>query len=156
MDWPLFLVFVVACELIGASGSFFTVRAIPGWYAALKKPSFNPPNWIFGPVWTVLYALQGAAAYFVFQANGTGVAFSIFIGQLILNAAWTPIFFGAKRLGAAFAEIVVLFLLIIMAMVLFFGISVLAGWLMVPYLLWVAFAATLNYRIWRLNPATSL
>ena len=156
MDWPLLLVFVVACELVGASGSFFTVRAIPGWYAALKKPSFNPPNWIFGPVWTVLYALQGAAAYFVFQANGTGVALSVFVGQLILNAAWTPIFFGAKRFGAAFAEIVVLFLLIIMAMVLFFGISVLAGWLMVPYLLWVAFAATLNYRIWRLNPAISL
>ncbi len=156
MDWLSLLIFVVVCEAVGASGTFFTVRAIPGWYAALKKPSFNPPNWIFGPVWTALYALQGIAAYLVFRSNGTGAAFIIFIIQLALNAIWTPLFFGAKRLGAALAELILLLIFIIATIILFSGISILAAWLMVPYVLWVAFATILNYGIWRLNPAASL
>ncbi len=155
MDWILLFIFVVVCEAVGVSGSFFTVRAIPGWYAKLKKPSFNPPNWIFGPVWTILYALQGIAAYFVFQSNGIGTAFDVFVVQLALNAVWTPLFFGAKRLGAALAELIALLLCIIAAIILFFGINTLAAWLMVPYMLWVAFATILNYETWRLNPAAS-
>ena len=151
MNWPLLIAFILVCELVGISGSVFTVRAIPTWYAGLKKPSFNPPNWIFGPVWTMLYALQGIAAYLIFQASGSGIAFDVFIVQLLLNALWTPLFFGAKRIGAALVELIILLIFIIATIVLFFGISAPAAWLMVPYALWSAFATALNYQIWRLN-----
>ena len=98
MNWLSLIIFIVVCELVGISGSFFTVRAIPTWYAKLKKPTFNPPNWIFGPVWTVLYALQGIAAYLVFQKNGIDFALEFFVVQLILNALWTPLFFARNNL----------------------------------------------------------
>ena len=127
------------------------MRAIPTWYAKLKKPTFNPPNWVFGPAWTILYALQGVAAYLVFQTSGIGFALGAFIIQLLLNALWTPLFFGAQRLGAAFAELIVLLIFIIATIILFFGISVIAAWLMVPYALWTVFATALNYKIWQLN-----
>lgn len=151
MDWLLLVIFIVVCELVGISGSVFTVRAIPTWYARLKKPSFNPPSWIFGPVWTALYALQGFAVYLIFRVNGDGIAFDVFIVQLILNALWTPLFFGAKRLGAALAELIVLLICVVTTVVLFFGINTAAAWLMIPYALWVAFATILNYSIWQLN-----
>lgn len=151
MDWLLLIAFIVVCELVGVSGSFFTVRAIPTWYAHLKKPAFNPPNWIFGPVWTILYALQGVAAYLIFQASGIGFAIGIFVIQLLLNALWTPLFFGAKRLGAALVELIALFIFIIATIVSFSGISTGAAWLLVPYALWVTFAMALNYKIWQLN-----
>lgn len=151
MNWLLLAVFILVCELVGVSGSFFTVRAIPAWYAKLKKPAFNPPNWVFGPAWIILYALQGIAAYLVFRTSGIGPALDVFVIQLILNAIWTPLFFGAKRLGAALVELIVLLLCIVATIVLFFGIDVIAAWLMVPYLLWVIFATTLNYKIWQLN-----
>jgi benzodiazapine receptor len=151
MNWLLIVVFIVVCELVGMSGSIFTIRAIPTWYAKLKKPTFNPPNWVFGPVWTVLYALQGIAAYLIFRASGNGIAFDIFVIQLLLNALWTPLFFGAKRLGFALAEIIALLIFIVATIILFFGINAVAAWLMVPYVLWVAFATALNYKIWQLN-----
>ena len=151
MNWLLLIAFVVVCELVGILGSIFTVRAIPTWYARLRKPTFSPPNWLFGPVWTILYALQGIAAYLVFQQTGNGPAFELFIIQLLLNACWTPLFFGAKRIGAAFAEIIVLLIFIVVTTTLFFSVNAIAGWLMVPYAAWVAFATMLNYKIWRLN-----
>lgn len=151
MNWLLLAIFIVVCELVGISGSVFTVRAIPTWYARLKKPAFSPPNWIFGPVWTILYALQGVAAYLIFRASGSGIAFDIFIVQLLLNALWTPLFFGAKRIGAALVEIILLLICIIATIALFSGISAIAAWLMTPYVLWVAFATMLNYEIWRLK-----
>jgi tryptophan-rich sensory protein len=151
MNWLLLAVFIVVCELVGLAGSIFTVRAIPTWYARLKKPTFNPPNWVFGPAWTMLYALQGIAACLIFQAGGYSLAFIIFIIQLFLNALWTPLFFGAKRIGAALFELIILLIFIIATIVLFFGIDVLAAWLMMPYFFWVIFATTLNYRIWWLN-----
>jgi tryptophan-rich sensory protein len=151
MNWLLIIAFVVVCELVGISGSIFTVRAIPTWYAQLRKPTFSPPNWLFGPAWTILYALQGIAAYLVFQQTGNGLAFALFIFQLLLNACWTPLFFGAKRIGAALAELIVLLIFIVITTTLFFNINATAGWLMIPYAAWVAFATTLNYEIWRLN-----
>lgn len=152
MNWFLLVAFVVVCELVGISGSFFTVRSIPTWYANLKKPSFNPPNWIFGPVWALLYALQGVAAYLVYRSSGIGFAFVLFVIQLALNALWTPLFFGAKLLGVALAELVVLVACIVVTAVWFFGIDALAAWLMVPYILWTIFATALNYSLWKLNP----
>lgn len=151
MHWLLLVIFIVACELVGISGSVFTVRAIPTWYAKLKKPAFNPPNWIFGPVWTILYALQGIAAYLIFQASGNGIAFDVFIVQFLLNVLWTPLFFGAKRIGAALAELIALLIFIMATIILFFGVDTIAAWLMIPYVLWVAFATMLNYSIWKLN-----
>jgi tryptophan-rich sensory protein len=151
MNWLLLIAFVVICELVGISGSVFTVRAIPSWYARLKKPTFSPPNWIFGPVWTILYALQGIAAYLVFQQTGIGTPFASFILQLLLNACWTPLFFGAKKIGTALAEIIVLLIFVILTTILFFSINAIAGWLMVPYAAWSAFATLLNYKLWRLN-----
>jgi benzodiazapine receptor len=152
MNWLLLVIFIIVCELVGISGSIFTVKAIPTWYATLKKPMFNPPNWIFGPVWTILYALQGIAAYLVFRASGIGLALGIFIIQLLLNALWTSLFFGVKRLGAALIELIVLLICIVATIMLFFGINALAAWLMVPYMFWSAFATALNYKIWQLNP----
>jgi benzodiazapine receptor len=152
MNWLLLIAFVVVCELVGITGSIFTVRAIPTWYARLRKPTFSPPNWLFGPAWTMLYALQGIAAYLVFH-EGNGSAFALFIFQLLLNACWTPLFFGAKQIGAAFVEIIVLLIFVVVTTVSFFNVNAIAGWLMVPYAAWVAFAATLNYKIWRLNAA---
>ena len=151
MDWLLLVAFIAVCEIAGIIGGIFTVRAIPTWYVHLKKPSFNPPNWIFGPVWTILYALQGIAAYLVFQQTGSGHAFWLFVVQLVLSAIWTPLFFGVKRIGAAFAEIIVLLASIIVTIIVFFEVNVTAAWLMTPYVLWVAFAAILNYKIWQLN-----
>jgi tryptophan-rich sensory protein len=151
MNWLLLIAFVVVCELVGIAGSIFTVRAIPTWYVRLNKPTFSPPNWLFGPVWTILYAVQGIAAYLVFQQTGNGFAFALFIFQLLLNACWTPLFFGAKRIGAAFTELIVLLIFIVITTVLFFSVNAVAGWLMIPYLAWSAFATLLNYKIWRLN-----
>lgn len=151
MSWLLLISFVVVCELVGISGSVFTVRAIPTWYARLKKPAFSPPNWLFGPVWTILYALQGIAAYLVFQHADNEPAFACFIFQLVLNAIWTPLFFGAKRIGAALAEIILMLIFIIITTVLFFTVTAIAGWLMIPYVAWVSFATALNYKIWELN-----
>lgn len=129
---------------------------IPGdWYAALAKPAWNPPSWIFGPVWTLLYVLMAVAAWLVWRA-GAGPqrrrALALYGVQLALNAAWTPLFFGLHLLGAALAEILVLWVAIAATMVAFARVSRVAAWLLAPYLAWVGFAAVLTFTIWRLNP----
>jgi benzodiazapine receptor len=151
MHWLPLILSIFVCELVGISGTIFTVRAIPTWYAKLKKPSFNPPNGIFGPVWTILYALQGIAIYLVIYKPNHGVQLIVFIIQLILNTLWTPLFFGAKKLGLAFAEILLMLCFIIATIISFSLIDTPAAWLMIPYALWVAFASILNYKIWKLN-----
>jgi benzodiazapine receptor len=151
MHWLQLLFSIFICELVGISGSIFTVRAIPTWYVKLKKPSFNPPNWIFGPVWTMLYALQGIAIYIVFYEPNNTVPLVFFIIQLILNAIWTPLFFGAKKIGLAFVEILLIFCFIVTTIISFSSVNTTAAWLMIPYALWVAFASILNYKIWALN-----
>lgn len=127
----------------------------PGaWYAALEKPAFTPPAWLFGPVWTLLYAAMGVAAWLVWRTrgfSGAGGALALFFTQLALNALWTVLFFGLRAPGLALAEILVLSLAIGATTIAFWRHHPLAGALLVPYWLWVTFAAALNLRIWQLN-----
>jgi tryptophan-rich sensory protein len=146
---------ILACLSAGAVGSFFTGPAIPTWYASLTKPSFNPPNWVFGPVWTLLYILMGIAAYLVWR-RGFGdpqarIALVFFLVQLVLNAAWSALFFGLQSPPAALAEIIVLWVAILVTTVLFWRVTPLSGVLLLPYLGWVSFASILNAAIVRLN-----
>jgi translocator protein len=142
---------VLLCFAAASFGGLF----MPGeWYAALRKPSWNPPGWIFGPVWTALYTMMAVAAWLVWMQGGWGIKrkpLLIFLAQLVLNAAWTPIFFGLHAPGIAFAEIVLLWLAIVAAIAAFRPVSRSAAWLLVPYLVWVSFAAALNFALWRLN-----
>lgn len=152
--WKL-AVCVAVSEAAGIIGSFFTMPAIPKWYATLSKPELAPANWLFAPVWTALYALMGIAAFLVWQKGldrkDVKVALSIFGAQLALNALWSIIFFGLRAPGMALAEIAVLWLVIVATITAFAKVSKPAAWLLAPYLLWVSFAAYLNYAIWTLN-----
>ena len=124
------------------------------WYAALHKPSWNPPPWVFGPAWTFLYITMAVAAWVVWREGGWKAqrrALGLFIVQWFLNALWTPLFFGAHLPGVAFGEIVLLWLAIAATLVAFWRVKKAAGLLLVPYLAWVSFAAALNFTIWRLN-----
>ena len=130
-------------------------RFKPGtWYAALAKPSWNPPSYRFGPVWSVLYVLMGVAACLVWRKagfDGAGVALGLFIGQLVLNALWSYLFFGQQRPDLAFFDVTTLWVMILAVMLLFWRIDGVAGALLLPYLAWVSFAAVLNFSLWRLN-----
>lgn len=143
---------LLACFGAAAMGGLF----MPGeWYAALRKPSWNPPAWVFGPVWTALYTMMAMAAWRVWKRGGFAAqrrALALFLVQLALNAAWTPLFFGLRRPGLAFAEILLLWLAIAATLLAFRPVSRGAAWLLVPYLAWVSFAAVLNFTLWRLNP----
>ena len=129
---------------------------MPGdWYATLRKPAWNPPGWIFGPVWTLLYILMGVAAWRVWRRGGFPAqrpALVPYLVQLALNAAWTPLFFGLHRPGLAFAEIILLWLAILWTMAAFARVDRVAAGLLAPYLAWVSFASVLNATLWRLNP----
>ena len=142
--------FIVAtfCAPLAGMGS------LPGaWYAALVKPAWNPPAWIFGPAWTVLYTLMAVAAWLVWKRNGWRLPLMLYCLQLALNAAWTPIFFGAHELGWALIEIIALWIAILLTLLSFRRVSTPAAWLLAPYLAWVTFATALNFALWRLNPA---
>ena len=149
------LICIAACELIGYLGSFFTRPAIPTWYAWLKKPSFAPPNWLFGPMWVTLYLLMGIAAYLVWNKGvaqpGVWPALAAFAVQLLLNAAWSPVFFGLRSPLAGVLVIVLLWLAILLTIVLFWKISLPAALLLLPYILWVTLASALNISIYLLN-----
>jgi tryptophan-rich sensory protein len=146
---------IVVSELAGIIGAVFTVSAIQNWYATLAKPALNPPSWIFGPVWTTLYALMGIAVFLVWNQGWdrkeVKKALGIFALQLILNGAWSVIFFGLQNPPWAFMNLVLMWLAIISTMVLFHKISKPAMWLLLPYILWVSFAGYLNLMIWILN-----
>jgi len=150
------VVAVVLCELAGVVGSVFTFPSIPTWYASLEKPSFNPPNWLFGPVWLILYALMGVAVYFVWgkglESKGARVALSVFVVQLFLNVLWSNVFFGLHSVFYGFVIIVALWVSIVLTVVAFARVSKTASVPLLPYLLWVSFASVLNYYIWLLNP----
>ena len=122
-----------------------------GWYVALDKPRWNPPSWVFAPVWTTLYVLMGVAAWLAWREVGLGVALAPFAVQLVLNAAWTWLFFGLRRPGLALADLVVLWLAVAVTLVAFWSVRPLAGALLVPYLAWVTFAGALNASLWRRN-----
>ena len=149
------VVAVLLCQAAGILGSLATVPAIPGWYQGLAKPSFTPPNWLFGPAWITLYLLMGIALFLVWRQGldrpGVKAALALFFIQLGLNALWSWLFFGWHQLGLAFAEIVLLWVAILLVMIKFFALSRASGWLLVPYLLWVTFASVLNFSLWRLN-----
>lgn len=150
-----FVIAVAATELVGLLGSIFTSPAIPGWYAGLIKPAIAPPNWIFAPVWTILFFLMGYAVFLVWRRGlsqrGVPYALIVFCVQLACNLAWSYLFFGLQSPGAAFAEILVLWIAIFWTLAAFSKISRKAAYLLVPYLAWVSFAAYLNFLIWRLN-----
>lgn len=141
--------------LLGLSAGLAGSRWLPGaWYAALEKPAFNPPSWIFAPVWTTLYVLMGVAAWLVWRRAGFATArgaLVLFAAQLGLNALWSYVFFGAHRMGWALAEMGVLWAAILATILAFRRHSTLAAGLLVPYLAWVSFAAVLNLALWRLN-----
>jgi benzodiazapine receptor len=150
------VVSIVVCQLAGGLGAIFTTPAIPTWYASLNKPSFNPPNTVFFPVWTTLYTLMGIAAFLVWR-KGLGerrvrVALGVFVIQLVLNTAWSIIFFGLYSLFGAVIAIVFLWIAILINIVTFWRISRVAGALLIPYILWVSFAGILNISVWMLNP----
>jgi tryptophan-rich sensory protein len=146
--------FVAAGLVAGAVGGLATAAGLRDWYPALDKPSWNPPGWVFGPVWSVLYVLIGVAAWLVWRERAdaaVGVALGVWALQLVLNSVWPWLFFGLHLPGWAFAEILVLWAAIAATIVLFRDASPAAAWLLVPYLAWVSFAALLNGAIWRLN-----
>ena len=144
---------IVLCMLTGFIGSFATRPKIPGWYASLQKPSFNPPPWLFGPVWTALYLSMAVAAWMVWRRGGPAAtaALSAFAVQLAFNVAWSGLFFGLRSPAAAMLDIVLLWLAIAATIACFLRVSVPAGLIMAPYLAWVSFAAALNFAIWRMN-----
>lgn len=146
---------LVICQSAGLIGSFFTTPQIFSWYSTLVKPSFNPPNWVFGPVWTLLYVLMGISLYLVWQGSGEAklkqAAIVAFVGQLILNIFWSICFFGFQQPFLALIEIIVLALNIILTIYLFSRLNKKAAYLLIPYILWVSFAAVLNFAIWYLN-----
>ena len=152
--WIGLAVFIAICLGAGGLGAIATTPEIDGWYGTLAKPTWNPPDSVFGPVWTSLFELMGIAAWLVWKPDGfktAAVPMTLFAVQLVLNVSWSWIFFGMHQPGWAFVEIVILWLAIVAATVAFFRSSQIAGWLMVPYLAWVSFAAVLNFTIWRLN-----
>jgi benzodiazapine receptor len=155
MNWTKFLVSIAACQLAGFFGSLFTRPAIPAWYAQLQKPAFAPPNWLFAPMWISLYLLMAVAAYLVWQkglsSRGVRMALAVFLFQLLLNAIWSPAFFGLRSPLAGAVIIVLLWLLIALTIFLFWKISRPAAILLIPYILWVTLASALNISIYFLN-----
>lgn len=178
INYGRLIVSLILPQLAGIIGSVFTVSAISSWYAGLNKPSFNPPNWIFGPVWTILFLLMGISFYLVWSNNfkadqsqkvlkikawnplsqklWTGSlqkanVILIFAFQIVLNIWWSIIFFGLRQPGLAFFELLMLWFAILYTIINFHRISKLASYLLIPYILWVSFAGFLNLSIWILN-----
>ena len=147
---------VLAVELVGASGSIFTVRGLDGWYDTLQQPMLAPPSWVFGPVWTTLFALVGVAVWLVWRQAASSphdvrLAFGVFVAHFVFNLGWSAVFFGLREIGWGLVVIWVLWALIVKTIWAFDRVDRRAALLLVPYLLWVSFAAYLNYQFWVLN-----
>jgi translocator protein len=154
-DWLELGLIIIICGLAGIIGTFFTIPAIPTWYAALNKPFFNPPSWVFGPVWIMLYALMGIS-FFIIWKKGLNkkenkIAVSLFSAQLVLNALWSIIFFGLQNILFALIEIIMLWIFLVITIIKFYKIDKRAAYLLVPYVLWVSFATILTFFIFILN-----
>ena len=149
------IVSLASCQLAGLIGSIFTTPAIPTWYASLEKPFFTPPNWLFAPAWLTLYVFMGVAAFMVWRKGlskrEVRQGLIVFLIQLVLNAFWSVVFFGFQSPLAGVVVIVLLWIAILITILRFFRLSITAGSLMIPYILWVSFAAALNVSIWMLN-----
>ena len=142
---------LAVCFAASATAAFVSTG---GWYAQLVKPAWNPPAWVFGPVWTLLYAMMAVAAWLVWRHGGwkaNGRALGLFLLQWLLNALWTPLFFGLHRPGLAFADIAALWVTLTVTVVCFWRVRRVAGVLLLPYLAWATFAAALNFAVWQLN-----
>ena len=154
-DLSKLIISVVGCELVGLAGTPFTISAIPTWYESLNKPFFAPPNWIFGPVWTLLYFLMGVAFFLIWkqgwEKKKVKTAGLFFLAQLALNFIWSPIFFGLRAPFLALIMIMGMWVLIILTMKFFYPLSRVAFYLLIPYLLWVSFATLLNAALVILN-----
>jgi tryptophan-rich sensory protein len=150
-----FIIAVAAPLIVGGLSGFATSSGVETWFPTLVKPAFNPPSWVFGPVWTVLYVLMGVAAFLVWkkgtETEGVRAALTLFAVQLALNGLWSILFFGMQSPGLAFMEIIVLWLAIAATIGTFWRVTQPAAWLLLPYLAWVSFAAVLNGSIWMLN-----
>ncbi|HTI71162.1 MAG TPA: TspO/MBR family protein [Candidatus Limnocylindria bacterium] len=136
-----------------ASATVFIISPA-GWYAGLQKPSWNPPGWIFGPVWTLLYLSMAVSAWLVWREGGWNKqrwALGLFLAQWLLNTLWTPLFFGMHLSGVALAEIIGLWMVLVATLVAFWKVKISAAILLMPYVLWVCFAVALNYTIWKMN-----
>jgi tryptophan-rich sensory protein len=146
--------FVALCFAVAAAGGAVTATSVETWYAGLAKPPFNPPDWVFGPVWTALYLMIAVAGWRVWRRrseSGAWLALGAWGVQLSLNLSWSMLFFGARMIGAALVEIAVLLAAILITAALFWRIDRIAGVLLVPYAAWVGFATVLNAALWRLN-----
>jgi benzodiazapine receptor len=158
-DWAGHIILLVGCiiicQLAGIIGSIFNTYSIPTWYAGLVKPVFNPPNWVFAPVWTTLFLMMGISLYLVlrtgWEKKEVRFAAGVFAVQLVLNIAWSALFFGLQMPWIAFVEIVILWAAILVTIWRFFRVSKPAAYLLVPYILWVSFAAVLNLSLAILN-----
>lgn len=154
-NWVKLLISLIVPQLVAASGAYFTVAGVGSWYQQIRRPLWNPPNWVFGPVWTILYLMMGVSFYLVWKSSATAkvkrAATIFWILQLILNFLWFFLFFGQHEIAWAAVEIFVLWLAVIATIFSFSRVSKTAAWLLVPYLSWVSFAALLAFTIWRLN-----
>ncbi len=152
-SWLALLGFLLAAFSAAGIGSFFTVSEVPGWYKQLAKPTWTPPGWVFGPVWSALYTMIGLSAWLTWKRIGLGwnLTWSVFAVQLTLNALWSILFFGRHSPGWALVDIIFLWAAIVMNTMLFWRVDSTAGALFIPYLLWVSFASALNASIWQLN-----
>ena len=150
-----FIINILIPLAIGAIGGWFTSQYVQTWYTTLAKPSFNPPNWVFAPVWTTLYILMGIAAYLVWLKRKEIEHFprtvAVYFIQLVLNLMWSFLFFYLHEIGIALLEIIILLVVIIINAKIFYKIDKTAGLLFIPYILWVAFATILTYSIFSLN-----
>ncbi len=153
----LIIKFIVSLFLplgVGFIAGMFTAKAIPSWYATLNRPSFNPPNWLFGPVWTTLYILLGISLFLIWKQNESkerNIAIVVFLVQLVLNFCWSFIFFYFQQIGFAFIEIILLWISILIMLISFYKIKPVATYINIPYLLWVTFATILNAAYYFLN-----
>jgi tryptophan-rich sensory protein len=148
------LILLAATLAAGGLGALVTLPEIPGWYRAIAKPAWTPPDQVFGPAWTLLYILMAIAAFLVWRGPdqpARHLGLRLWWAQLLANAAWSPLFFGLHELGLALADIGLLWLLIVVTIVRFRPVDGLAAGLLLPYLLWVSYAAALNAAIWQLN-----
>ena len=149
------ILFVLICQAAGLIGAGLTVNSISSWYVTLNKPWFNPPNWLFGPTWTLLYTLMGIGVYLIWKKSKKNEmakkGVKVFFIHLLLNALWSPGFFGIKQTCLALIIIVAIWTMIVWLIKIWGKVSKTASWLLVPYLAWVSFATILNFAIWRLN-----
>jgi len=149
-----FVISITLPFLAAFVGSYFTTPSIATWYAYLNKPTFSPPNWIFAPVWTLLYILMGISFYIIWGASSKknkGGAMGVYIAQLVLNSMWSIVFFGLHNLGLALVVIAILWVLILLTIIRFYKFNKIAGIILIPYILWVSFASFLNLTVFLLN-----